>query len=100
MPTSPSMSYQFDNNIPFPSSIRFNPNLTFGERVFLAEMQSLSQNKKALPFSSRRFSEIFGVSHQTIMNWVKKLTDLNLIEVGVVYESHSCRQFLKTKEIN
>lgn len=93
--------YQPETNILFHKNIRFHPDLTFGEKMFLAEIQSLSEKseKKSFPFSSRKLSEFFGVSHQTILNWIRKLIELELIEVGVDYNNQECRQFLKTKNI-
>lgn len=60
-------------------SIRFNKDLVFGERIFLAEIVSLTKQGKGLNSSCRSLSKIFKVSHQTILNWIKKLIDLNLI---------------------
>jgi len=85
-------------NIPMHKDIRFHPDLTSGEKMFYAEIQSMSK-KGNCPFSSRRLSEFFGVSHQTILNWVKKLVKMDLIEVGVDY-NEECRQFLKAKDKN
>lgn len=82
--------------IPIHKNIRFHPKLNFGEKMFYAEIDSISREKHC-PFSSRKMSEIFGVSHQTILNWVKKLIDLDLIEIGVDYKESCCRQFIKTK---
>lgn len=94
--------YQAETNIPMHVDIRFHPDLTYGEKMFYAEIQSMSKkNKKEnLPFSSRKLSEFFGVSHQTILNWVKKLQELDLIEIGVDYTNHDCKQFMKTKVKN
>lgn len=91
--------YQPEINIPFHKDIRFHPDLTFGEKMFLAEIQSLSKkNKKNIcPYSSRKLSELFGVSHQAILNWIRKLVNLELLEVGIDYNNQDCRQFLKIK---
>jgi hypothetical protein len=91
--------YQPETKITFTKEISFHPSLTFGERMFLAEIHALSQKNtnKRCPFSSRRLSSLFGVSHQAILNWIKKLLELELIEVGVDYNNPTCRQFLKTK---
>jgi DNA-binding MarR family transcriptional regulator len=88
--------YKPETNISFHKDIRFHPDLTFGEKMFYAEIQSMSK-KNNCPFSSRKLSEFFGVSHQTILNWVKKLVDLDLLEVGTDYKNQDCRQFLKAK---
>ena len=80
-------------------AIRFHPELSYGEKLFFAEIDSMSKNKQC-PFSSRKMSEIFGVSHQTILNWVKKLMDLDLIEIRVDYRNPDCHQFITTKNKN
>lgn len=94
--------YQPETNILFHKDIRFHPELTFGEKMFLAEIQSLSQKspKQKFPFSYRKLSQFFGVSHQTMVNWIKNLVDLGLLEVGIDYNNQECRQFLKTKNKN
>ena len=80
--------------------IRFHSDLTFGEKMFLAEIQSLTEKSegKVFHYSSRSLSALFGVSHQTILNWIRKLTDLGLLEVGIDYNKKECRQFFKTKK--
>lgn len=89
-----------ETTILFHKDIRFHTGLTFGEKIFFAEIQSLTEKSKTgtFPFSSRKLSEFFGVSHQTILNWIRKLEKLNMLEVGVDYNNPDCRQFLKTKQ--
>jgi hypothetical protein len=89
--------YQPEIEIHLHKKIRFHPDLSFGEMIFYAEIESMSKGKN-LPYSSRRMSEIFGVSHQTILNWVKKLINLNLIEIGVDYKGDGCNRFIKIKK--
>jgi hypothetical protein len=91
--------YKPETNILFHKDIRFHPDLTFGEKMFYAEIQSLSQQneKKRCPYSSRKLSEFFSVSHQTILTWIRKLVELELLEVGVDYNNKDHRQFLRTK---
>ena len=92
--------YQPETNILFHKKIRFHPHLTWGEKMFYAEIKSLSEKniKKNCPYSSRKLSELFGVSHQTILTWIRKLVELDLLEVGVDFNNKYCRQFLRTKE--
>lgn len=89
--------YAPETEIHIHKSIRFHPDLTFGAKMFYAEIDSLSR-KKPCSFSSRKMSDFFGVSHQTILNWVKNLIDLDLVEIGVDYKDPDCRQFIKTKK--
>lgn len=88
----------FQPEIKISKIIRFHPNLTCGEKIFLAELQSIISNSesKKFPFTLRKLSKMFGVSHQTIKNWIAKLVDLGFLETGIDYgniEEH--RNFLK-----
>lgn len=88
----------FQPEIKLHKNIRFHPDLTFGEKMFLAEIQSIISNNesKKFPFTLRKLSEMFGVSHQTIKNWIKKLVNMGFLEIGMDYDNHEHRQFLKT----
>lgn len=93
------LEYQPETYIQFHKDIRFHPELNFGEKLFYAEIESMSKTSH-FPFSSRKMSKFFGVSHQTILNWVKKLVELGLIEIVVEYAEPSClqTQFLRIKK--
>jgi hypothetical protein len=82
--------------IPFPKDIRFNKNLTFGERIFLAEIHSMTVNG-VCPFSSSKFTRLFQVTYPTLKSWIKKLVKLNLIEIGIDYDNPDSNQQLKIK---
>ncbi len=69
-----------DRSVTMHKNIRFHPELTSGEKIFMSEIHSMSE-KGRINFSSRHLSKVFNVSHQTIINWIKKLSDLDLIEV-------------------
>lgn len=81
----------------FPSNIRFNPDLTCGEKIFLAEIQSLSKNGNSLYLEPRALCKAFGVSHQTIINWVKNLSSMGFLEVECKYANHQKVCILKSK---
>ena len=89
--------YKPEASILVHKDVRFHPTLTFGEKIFFAEIQAMTK-KADYPFSSRSFSKIFGVSHQTILNWIRRLTDLDLVEIWVDYNNQECRQFIRTKK--
>jgi predicted AAA+ superfamily ATPase len=89
--------YRPEESILFRDSVRFNKDLSWGEKVFLAEMQSITKKGKC-QFSSREMKNLFGVSHQTILNWVKKLVTLGLIEVGLDYATAPNKFFLVAKD--
>ncbi len=88
--------YKPETVINFHKDIRFHPRLTSGEKMFYAEIESMTKKGKC-PYSTRSLSHVFGVSHTTIFNWVRKLVDLDLLEVGIDYKDKDCRQFLRTK---
>ena len=77
--------YKPETNIMLHKDIRFHPKLTSGEKMFYAEIMSLSDQNinKTCPYSCRKLSEFFNVSHQTILNWIRKLVEVDLLEVGV-----------------
>jgi hypothetical protein len=87
----------FQPEIRLDKNIRFHPDLTFGEKIFLAEIQSIiSHNEsKKFHYTLRKLSEMFGVSHQTAKNWIKKLVNLGFLEIGFNYDAQGHRQFLK-----
>lgn len=97
MSNSTLEEYATKTEIPLHKHIRFHPSLTFGEKMFYAEIKSMS-NRKICPFSSKKLGELFGVSHQTILNWVNKLIELDLLELGVDYKTQKYRQFIRAKK--
>ena len=89
--------YEPETSIEMHKSIRFHPDLSHGEKIFYAEIKSMSKNSKC-HFSARKLSKHFGVTHPTITKWIKNLIDLNLIEVGIDYKSQGHKHFLTIKE--
>lgn len=67
-------------SISMSKKIRFHPKLTWGEKVFLAELLSINPGE-GLRLQPLRLGKVFGVSHVTIGNWVKKLVDNGLAEI-------------------
>lgn len=68
------------NNIPLHKSIRYRRDLTPGEKIFYAEISAMEEDGK-VHFSSRKLSDILGFSHQTILNYVRRLEERDLIDV-------------------
>lgn len=97
MGTACLQEYEPQTSIEMHKSIRFHPDLSYGEKMFYAEISSMSKKSK-FHFSARKLSKHFGVSHPTILKWVKKLVDLNLIEVGIDYKNQGFKQFITAKE--
>lgn len=92
--------YTPESYIPFQKEIRFHPKLSFGEKIFYAELSSMSLacEDQRINFSSRKLCKIFGISHQTVLNWIKNLIEQNLLEVGVYY-TDKCKYFMKVKPV-
>lgn len=82
--------------IPFHKDVRFNKNLTFGERVFLSEIYARAKNG-VCPFSLNGYKNLFQVTYPTLKNWIKKLVQLNLIEIGVDKDNPDCKHYFKFK---
>ncbi len=93
--------FQPEANIILHKDLRFHPELTFGEKMFLAEIQSIlsKQDTRKIHYSLRDLSDFFGVSHQTIKNWIRKLVSLELLAIGVDFKDKDRRQYLTTKKI-
>lgn len=90
-----NLKYIPENNISIPSSIRFNPDLNHGEKLFLAEVKSMQKKGGEIPYSSRKLSELFCASHQTVLNWTKHLCALKMIEIRIDRSQKDCHYFLK-----
>ena len=90
----------FEPEIVIDKTIRLNPDLTHGEKMFLAEIQSIisHQETKKLHYTLRDLSKSFNVSHQTIKNWIKKLSNLGFVEIGFDYNTKCHRHYLKLIE--
>jgi hypothetical protein len=80
---TPTASYSIDTDILFPKQIRFHADLTFGEKIFLAELVAMKQGCKECPYNTKHLAILFGVTHQTISNWVKNLMKLELLTIEV-----------------
>jgi len=85
-----------DRTITMHKNIRFHPELTSGEKLFMSEIHCMSEKGK-INFSSRHLSKVFNVSHQTIINWINKLSDLDLIEVSPDLENKYSKYIIAKK---
>lgn len=88
--------YEPETAITLTKEVRFNSDLTFGERIFLAELQAMTKEGKQ-PFSVKKLSEMFQVSHITITNWVKKLVKLGYLDIGIDYTNEDVKKYFITK---
>jgi hypothetical protein len=75
--------YSVRETVSFPQEIRHADNIGWGEKCFLAEIMSLCDKEGYIPYSAKGLSELFKVSLPTIASWVKHLTEVGLIELGV-----------------
>lgn len=89
--------YQPEPTIPLEYEIRFHPDLTWGEKVFLAEIKSMCTRGKC-QYHQSNLAEMFNVSSVSIHTWIKKLCNLGYIEVGMDGDDPECRFYIKLKE--
>lgn len=89
-------TYKPEQNIEFPIDVRFNTHLTFGERILLAEIKSMTRHQKCPLFSHKILGDVLGVSPQTIKNWLTKLVKMGLVKVELEYANSECQKFLVT----
>lgn len=91
--------YKPETNINFHKNIRFHPKLSHGERMFYIEMCAMT--KKAIcPYCPRKLAPLFKVCHQTIINYIKNLIQLNLLEFVIDAEDSKGRKFLKARLVS
>lgn len=89
--------YQPEPTISMDFEVRFHPDLTWGEKVFLAEIQSMCSRGRCLYFQSK-LAEMFGVSSVCIHTWIKKLCILGYIEIGTCEDDPGCKLYIKLKD--
>lgn len=73
--------------IEFPKNIRFNKNLCFGERILLAEIDSLLDEKGEFQLNPIVMSKLFDVTAQTIRNWVNNLKNQGFLKFKYDFDS-------------
>lgn len=69
-----------NETIPFSQSIRFNPELSWGQKAFLAEIQDQTKRGKFY-YHKPSLANFFNVAQVTIFQWVKDMCEKKLIEV-------------------
>lgn len=86
-------------NITIDNEIRFNRELTRGQKLFFAEIKSLIENskEKKIMYKSREMASMFNVSHQSVLNWIKRLCILGFIEIGIEYVNYKQSYSIKLK---
>jgi len=82
---------QFDKNqfIIIPEFLFEYPNLLFGEKILFADIISLSSKVGFCWGTNQYFSNRYGVGSKTISRWIRRLKELNLIKVEMIYEESS-----------
>jgi DNA-binding MarR family transcriptional regulator len=88
--------YTAQDHIVFPSKIRFHKHLTFGEKVFMAEIIAM----QGCEFSPKDLAQFFNVSSPTIINWVTKLISLNLIDLAADKDNPRIRMMIRPKSLD
>lgn len=94
--TKSNVSYEFSEEIKIPKSLRFREDMKSGEKLFYAELLAMSEKGK-IHYSPPVLAKFFRVTNLTIHNWIKNLTNLGLIEIGIDVNDPLCKQFIKVK---
>ncbi len=94
--TQNSSLYSPQDRIFFDASTRFNKDLTWGEKAFLAEIKSMC-GLGTCYYHQMKMAEMFGVSTVTINTWVKRLCYLGLIEIQMNLNDENCKAHIKLK---
>ena len=89
--------YHPEPSIPLDYDIRFNPDLTWGEKVFYAEIKSMCAKGKCY-YHQSSLAEMFNVAPVSIHTWIKKLCTLGFIDVSMDSEDPWCRLCIKLKD--
>lgn len=74
--------YEFKSILPLKEDPRFHPALKQHQREFVSELLSLINKDEAneYKFTLRGLSSIFGLSYETVRQWINKLEYLEIIE--------------------
>ena len=87
-----------EEEITIHKSIRFHPKLNASEKLFYAEIDSMC-GENSYYFSIKKMVNMFEVSSQTINLWVKRLIELDLMEMYVEEADYKKNKFIKTKKV-
>jgi hypothetical protein len=96
MPILSIEDYKPEITINFHRKIRFHSKLSHGERMFYIEMSAMTKNALC-PYAPKKLAPLFKVCHQTIINYVKNLIKLELLEFVINSEDSNGKKFLKVK---
>lgn len=95
--TREMISYEPKEVIELKSFIRFHPDLSWGQKVFMAEIESQSKTGKVY-YHKPSLAKFFGVAQITIYEWIKDLAKKNLIEILFDPCDDVCKMYIVTKE--
>ena len=90
-----SCPYTPHDVIEMPKSLRFRKDMSWGEKCFISEVHSLSDENGCCVFNGKALAELLGISQVTINGWVKKLSEREKIEIGKKRESGVWVQYIK-----
>lgn len=81
-------------SIPLDMDVRFHPELTWGEKLFLAEIKSMC-NKGTCYYHQSKLAELFNVSKMSISHWIKKLSQMGYIQIIIDVNDTECKHKIK-----
>ncbi len=90
-----NVQYDLFPEIIIRKEVRFNPELSWGEKAFISEIMS---SKDRFYYQPKVLADRYQVTPVTIGSWVKKLSNAGLLEVATDYNDPICRHYIRRIE--
>lgn len=88
-----TINYEPSEIISLDVHTRFHPELSWGQKIFLAEIEEQSKRGRFY-YHKTSLAKFFGVAGVTICDWVKNLTNRGLVEVLFDPNDTTCNTYL------
>lgn len=83
------------DHIVLDKEIRFNPDLSSGAKLFLAEIYSFADSQQRFYYHKTALAKMFNVAPITIETWVRDLVNKGFVEIRVDMNDKTCKQLLE-----
>lgn len=97
--TKEIFDYSIQESLVMDKALRFHPDLSSTEKLFYAEIESMSQGQP-IPLDTKQLKQIFNVSSQTVNNWIRNLASLKLIDIAIECVNKEMIHTIKTNPIS